>query len=244
MPNSFSIVIPVYNEADNVIPLYQDIARALGKTSYEIIFVNDGSSDETVHCLTRLVKRVEHIPTHNLSVVTHQQNQGQTQALISGVKAAQFDWIITLDGDGQNDPEDILHLLDARGTHTNIMVMGHRTQRHDTYLRRLSSRTANIVRAFILRDHCPDTGCSLKLFPKQAFLNLPHFDHLHRFLPALFQNDGLDIINIPVNHRPRLHGKSKYGVHNRLWSGLFDLIGVYWLMRRHLQHEKHATPTS
>jgi dolichol-phosphate mannosyltransferase len=156
------------------------------------------------------------------------------------VRAARHSVIATLDGDGQNDPADIPRLLDdylrgfAEGTR---LVTGHRVQRRDTWLRRMSSRIANGVRSRLLHDHTPDTGCGLKVFARDDFLALPFFDHMHRFLPALIARHGGRIVSLPVNHRPRTRGKSKYGVTNRLWVGITDLLGVMWLRRRAVQPE-------
>lgn len=223
-----SIIIPVYNEADNVEPLYQEIAAALplDHFAFEVIFVDDGSVDDTVHRLQALAKE-----NPSLRLVCHKHNYGQSAALVSGARAARYPMLVTLDGDGQNDPADIPHLfnyvVDAK-----TVVLGNRKKRDDNYLRKISSIIGNRIRQSLLNDQCPDTGCSLKLFPRDAFLSLPHFNHLHRFLPALFKRSGYTLVNVPVNHRPRLHGVSKYGVMNRLFVGIHDLIGVRWLLKR------------
>lgn len=223
-----SIIIPVYNEVDNVHELYQEIQTALlGKNFlYEVIFVDDGSNDGTVDALHSLSTQYD-----NLKVVYHKQNYGQSAALLSGGRAARYPYLVTLDGDGQNDPADIPRLF-AELQDGRTIVLGNRKKRDDNSLRKLSSRIGNGARQLILKDGCPDTGCSLKLFPREAFLNLPHFNHLHRFLPALFQRAGYKLINLPVNHRQRWHGQSKYGVMNRLFVGIYDLIGVRWLLKR------------
>jgi dolichol-phosphate mannosyltransferase len=153
------------------------------------------------------------------------------------VRAARADWILTLDGDGQNDPADIPALIERLHEHPASgqslqLVMGHRAKRQDSWLRRLSSRVANGVRSRLLRDATPDSGCGLKLFSRQGFLELPYFDHMHRFLPALVQRNGGAVVSVRVNHRPRTRGRSKYGLHNRLWVGIVDLFGVSWLLRR------------
>ena len=224
-----SIVIPMFNEADNAVPLVEEIQQALGgKIDYEIIVVDDGSTDETVARLRGLQQKIP-----QLRVLCHQQNYGQTASIVSGVRHARFEWITTLDGDGQNDPADIPKLIAAaHGAASHSLIAGSRQKRCDTWIRRLSSRIANGVRGALLRDRCADTGCGLKLFGRDAFLRLPHFNHLHRFLPALFQRLGGEIRVVAVNHRPRLRGKSKYGVMNRLWVGIIDLFGVVWLLRR------------
>jgi dolichol-phosphate mannosyltransferase len=229
-----SIIIPVYNELDNVQPLYNEIAQALpGETfDFEVIYVDDGSNDGTREKLTELSHQHE-----QLIVVKHAGNYGQSAGLVSGARAAKYPWLVTLDGDGQNDPADIPKLFDVIVNDEEAVVLGNRKKRDDNALRKLSSRVGNGIRRSLLHDDCPDTGCSLKLFPRSAFLQLPHFNHLHRYLPALFKRAGFRVVNVPVNHRPRLHGVSKYGVMNRLFVGIHDLIGVRWLMKRPCQAE-------
>ena len=227
---ALSIVIPVYNESENIQALTVEIVQALpsDKFQYEIIFVDDGSSDETPERLSALKKLY-----FQVNIVTHKKNYGQSAALVSGVKAAHYDWIITMDGDGQNDPMDIKKLCAAlKQAEKPSVVLGNREKRKDTWLRRASSRIANRFRGWLLKDDCPDTGCSLKLFPRDVFLELPRFNHMHRYFPALFKRCHFAVINVPVNHRSRLHGISKYGLNNRLWVGLADIIGVMWLIRR------------
>jgi len=231
----FSIVIPVHNEAGNVQPLVAEISRAMeGAGDYEIIYVDDGSDDATSRELHDARRRWP-----SLRVLRHRRRSGQSGALLSGVGAARAPWIITLDGDGQNDPADVPLLIARLGArdplHQPRMLVGHRTRRRDNALRRWSSRIANAVRSRLLQDGTPDTGCGLKLFPRHAFLSLPAFDHMHRFIPALMQRQGVAVESIPVRHRPRCQGKSKYGLHNRLWAGLVDMAGVMWLQRRCLK---------
>jgi len=228
----FSVVIPVKNEADNIRPLLSEIRGALdGRCEYEVIYVDDGSDDATLQELQALMKQFPQLRT-----LRHARNCGQSTGLRTGVRAARADWVITLDGDGQNDPADIPNLIDrlrdpARPQQLQL-IMGHRAKRQDSWLRRFSSRVANRVRAALLKDATPDSGCGLKLFSRQAFLELPFFDHMHRFLPALFQRNGGTVVSVRVNHRPRTRGASKYGLHNRLWVGITDLFGVMWLLRR------------
>lgn len=227
-PMELSVIIPVYNEVENVERLYHEIASVLSMHAFpfEIIFVDDGSTDDTGKCLQALAK--QHTP---LRVIKHKKNYGQSAALLTGAKAAHFFWLITLDGDGQNDPADIPRLVEALA-HDRMVVLGNRVKRDDNYLRRLSSKVGNGIRRRLLNDDCPDTGCSLKLFPRDAFLFLPHFNHMHRYLPALFKRAGFQLVNIQVNHRPRQFGLSKYGVMNRLFVGIYDLIGMCWLLKR------------
>jgi dolichol-phosphate mannosyltransferase len=229
-----SIVVPAYNEEENVRVLAEEVLRALEGMEFEILFVDDGSRDRTVGILAEMAA-VE----PRLRVIRHRGNFGQSAALISGVRQARAPWIATLDGDGQNDPADIPRLFAATrdASQAPVCICGARLKRRDTYLKRVSSRVANGVRSRLLRDGIKDTGCGLKLFQREAFLDLPRFNHMHRFLPALFLRDGGSVLSVPVNHRPRLHGTSKYGLHNRLWVGLVDLLGVLWLQRRGLQQE-------
>lgn len=225
-----SVVIPVYNEVENIEPLLREtLAATSGWEDAEVIFVDDGSTDGTGERIAALAS--EHSAVR---LVRHRSNAGQSAAILSGVRAARFDWIVTLDGDGQNDPEDILTLVGTRdaAANTPTLVAGVRRGRRDTWLRRMSSRAANAVRRRILRDGATDTGCGLKLFRRDCFLGLPRFDHMHRFLPALFQRDGGSVLTVAVRHRARLRGTSKYGVRNRLWVGVVDLLGVVWLQRR------------
>jgi len=232
-----SIVVPVKNEEENIAPLVSEICAALAGKQFEIIYVDDGSTDKTWPVLQELMSSIP-----QLRVVRHRTSCGQSTAVLSGVRAAQAPLIATLDGDGQNDPADIPRLLDVlqreRGVDGTIgCVAGWRTKRQDSTLRKLSSWIANGVRSRLLHDDTPDTGCGLKVFSREAFLRLPYFDHMHRFLPALFLRDGLRVVSEPVNHRSRERGTSKYGLHNRLWVGLVDIVGVSWLLRRAKQPE-------
>lgn len=226
----FSVVVPVYNEAGNVLPLVEEIHHALARAGdYELLFVDDGSDDGTARLLAQA--RARHA---RVRVLHHERRCGQTAALQSGVRAAYTDVIVTLDGDGQNDPLDIPRLLDAylQAQDTRLLVTGQRVERHDSLDRRWSSRVANGVRGRLLGDATPDTGCGIKVFARDLYLSLASFDHMHRFLPALVTLAGGRVLSMPVNHRPRLRGRSKYGLHNRLWAGLVDLFGVLWLKRR------------
>jgi dolichol-phosphate mannosyltransferase len=234
-PPALSLVIPFHDEADNVGPLLREVAAALhGRMSFEVVLVDDGSRDGTG---TRLREAAVHLPGQ-VEIVRHPTRRGQSAALCAGIRRATAPWVVTLDGDGQNDPSDIeklLAVLRDEGTPSTVaLVCGHRRRRHDSWLKRLSSKVANAVRGDLLGDGIADTGCGLKLIERRAFLALPAFDHMHRFLPALMQRAGRDVIAVEVSHRPRRHGRSKYGVHNRLWVGIVDLIGVMWLQRRSL----------
>jgi dolichol-phosphate mannosyltransferase len=227
-----SVVIPVCNEQDNVEPLAREIHAALaGRYVFETIFVDDGSTDGTAAAVQ--AARDSGMP--EIRLIGHLFRTGQSAAIATGVRDARAPWIATLDGDGQNDPADIPKLLDTARSSTSPrlrLVMGNRTRRRDTWLRRLSSRVANGVRGGLLKDGTPDTGCGIKVFDRAVFMDIPRFNHMHRFMPALFQREGFEVKSVPVNHRERTRGTSKYGVNNRLWVGIVDLFGVLWLIRR------------
>ncbi|PIW25957.1 MAG: dolichol-phosphate mannosyltransferase [Rhodospirillales bacterium CG15_BIG_FIL_POST_REV_8_21_14_020_66_15] len=228
---ALAVVVPVHNETENLSPLIGEIRAALGGgVAYEIVYVDDGSTDAT---LARLADLAKDVP--ELRVLRHVNCCGQSAAIWTGVQHARAPLIATLDGDGQNDPADIPALVEkykAEGGGERLMIAGLRAKRRDTAIRRLSSRIANGIRAGLLKDDTPDTGCGLKVFPRQAFLDMPRFDHMHRFMPALMIRLGGRVMSVPVNHRPRERGTSKYGVWNRLWVGIVDLFGVMWLQRR------------
>ncbi len=225
-----SVVVPVFNERDNIPPLLAEIAAALrGKIDFEVVYVDDDSSDDSVAVLA-----AEKPNYPELRIVRHLSRSGQSTAVWNGVRAARSPWIATLDGDGQNDPADIPKLLAARDKAPEEvrLLAGWRTTRRDSFNKRISSKIANAVRSRMLRDDTPDTGCGLKLFERDVFLRLPYFDHMHRYLPALVKRAGFQSRSVPVGHRPRTAGSSKYGMLDRLWVGLADLRGVAWLMRR------------
>jgi dolichol-phosphate mannosyltransferase len=225
-----AVVVPVFNERDNIPPLLAEIAAALrGNVDYEVIYVDDDSSDDSLAVL-----QAEKSRHPELRIIHHVTRSGQSTAVWNGVRAANAPWIATLDGDGQNDPADIPKLLAARGTAKPQVRLfaGWRTTRRDSFNKRISSKIANGVRSRMLRDDTPDTGCGLKLFEREVFLRLPYFDHMHRYLPALVKRAGFESVSVPVGHRPRTMGTSKYGMLDRLWVGLADLRGVAWLMRR------------
>ncbi len=229
MPD-LSVVVPVNNERDNIVPLLTEIAAALrGKADFEIVYVDDLSRDDTLAVLAAAKKQFP-----ELRVLRHVAQSGQSTALRSGIKAARGSWIATLDGDGQNDPADIPKLLAMRAESpaTIKLFAGWRVHRQDSGSKRWASKWANAIRSRLLRDETPDTGCGIKLFERTAFLDLPYFDHMHRYLPALMQRAGWQVKSVPVNHRARGAGVSKYNNLNRALVGISDLRGVSWLIRR------------
>ncbi len=225
-----SVVIPVRNEGGNVAPLVAELAAALAaEQSFEVVFVNDGSVDVTEAELTRMMR--EHAW---LRQIKHARSCGQSASVRTGVAAARAEIVVTLDGDGQNDPAFIPDLLRAfrAGAPRIGLIAGQRVGRKATSFTRLQSRVANAVRRVVLKDGTRDTGCGLKAFDRALFLRLPYFDGLHRFLPALVRREGYDIGYVDVVDRERRHGKSNYGFWDRLWVGMLDLAGVWWLIRR------------
>lgn len=229
---SVSVVVPALNEADNIRPLVNEILAALGDDpDLEIIYVDDGSDDESPAIFATLAKEL----APRFRCIRHQRRCGQSTGVWTGIRHARNPWIATLDADGQNDPVNIPIMLNKlfEGANPSMrLVAGWRQKRQDTWLKRISSRVANRVRSAFLKDSTPDTGCGLKVFSRELFLKLPYFDHMHRFLPALVLRAGGEVVSVPVNHRPRVQGVSKYGFHNRLWVGIVDLFGVAWLQRR------------
>jgi dolichol-phosphate mannosyltransferase len=227
-----SVVVPVYNERDNIIPLIDEIIAALdGFVKYEIIYINDGSSDDTLDIL--IAKQTS---TTTLRVLNHAQSCGQSYAVRTGVKNANAPWIATLDGDGQNVPADIPNLynkaINANPKENIWLIAGWRKKRDDSWLKLKSSKYANAIRSWMLKDKTPDTGCGLKVFRRDIFVDLPSFNHMHRYLPALYQRAGGKVENVEVSHRAREMGVSKYGFWNRALVGISDLFGVSWLIRR------------
>ncbi|CAL8980895.1 glycosyltransferase [Rhodoplanes serenus] len=227
-----AVVVPVRNEAANVEPLVSEIAVSLAHEGpFEVVYVNDGSTDETAAELDRLRQ-----DRPWLRHVRHAVSCGQSAAVRTGVAAARAPLVATLDGDGQNDPSFIPAMLDRLRKDPQIgLVAGQRVGRKDTGFKRLQSRIANGVRSRVLKDGTRDTGCGLKAFRRDVFLALPYFDGLHRFLPALVRRDGFTIAYVDVVDRPRRHGVSKYGFWDRLWIGILDLAGVWWLIRRRVR---------
>lgn len=229
---NLSVVVPVYNERDNIISLVDEIVTALEDfTNYEIIYVNDGSNDDTLEVLLEKQKS-----TPTLRVLKHATSCGQSYAVRTGVKHARAPWIATLDGDGQNVPADIPNLynkaINAKAEENIWLIAGWRKKRHDSWLKLKSSKYANAIRSWMLKDKTPDTGCGLKVFRRDIFVDLPNFNHMHRYLPALYQRAGGRVENVEVSHRAREMGVSKYGFWNRALVGISDLFGVSWLIRR------------
>jgi dolichol-phosphate mannosyltransferase len=225
-----AVVVPVRNEAGNIAALVAEIAKALdGQWRFEVIYVNDGSSDGSEAELKRLMAQYSW-----LRRVRHKQSSGQSAAVRSGVTAARAPLIVTLDGDGQNDPAFIPAMLRALevGAPRIGLIAGQRVGRKASGFKKFQSRIANAVRGAVLRDGTRDTGCGLKAFPREVFLSLPYFDGLHRFLPALVKREGYAIGYVDVVDRPRGAGVSNYGLFDRLWVGILDLAGVWWLIRR------------
>ena len=232
-----SVVVPVFNESGNVDALLDEIAAALrGRIAFEAVFVDDSSGDDTLAALRAAKARMP-----ELRVIHHARQSGQSTAIRTGVRAARAPWIATLDGDGQNDPADIPKLLamrDAAPAEVKLFA-GWRVERKDSGSKRWASKWANAIRSRLLRDETPDTGCGIKLFEREAFLDLPYFDHMHRYLPALMQRAGWRVQSVPVNHRPRAAGVSKYNNLDRALVGIADLRGVAWLIRRSKRTASH-----
>lgn len=229
MPPEVSIVVPVFDEAEAAPALGEEIARAFARADFEVIFVNDASRDDTAARLLALKTRLPQV-----RVLSHARNAGQSRAIRTGVMAARAPIVLTLDGDGQNDPADGPKLVAqlSAGPATLGLVGGRRARRQDSAAKRFGSRFGNGVRRRLLNDRADDTGCGLKAFRRELFLRLPYFDHMHRYLPALTLREGFDVAFLDVNHRPRTSGRSKYTNLGRLWVSLADLAGVLWLRAR------------
>jgi glycosyltransferase involved in cell wall biosynthesis len=220
-----SIVVPAYNEAENLPVLVSEVAAAMAGNDYELVIVDDGSTDESQQILAGLAAAEPRLRPFRMP-----GNRGQSAALAAGIARATGQVLVTLDADLQNDPADIPKLLEALAG--SDLVSGVRARRRDSFVRRASSRIANGVRRRVLRDGITDVGCSLKAYRSEILAGLPRFDGWHRFLPALAQMKGARVREVPVHHRPRLHGTSSYGIGNRLGRGIADLFGVRWLRRR------------
>lgn len=227
-----SVIIPVHNEKENIRPLLTEIVEASQNAPIsEVIYIDDASTDSTFEELNSV-----RLDFPMLRIIKHSVCSGQSAALMTGVRAAGNTLIVLMDGDGQNDPKDISKLyntyLEQNKKHKKVMITGQRLKRKDNTLRRFSSKYANAIRSWMLKDGTKDTGCSLKLIRREDYLRLPYFNHMHRFLPALLIRDNVEIIQVEVTHRPRRAGISKYGFWNRFWVGIIDLLGVKWLMSR------------
>jgi dolichol-phosphate mannosyltransferase len=227
-----TVLVPVFNEAGNIAPLFEEVSASLAPVCrFEILFVDDGSDDGSAAELAALAARDPRV-----RVIRHRARAGKSAALMTGFRAARAPWIQTLDGDRQNDPADAAELwtrLHAPQPPSRLgLVAGIRRRRNDGAIKFLSSRIANFVRRSMLRDATPDTGCGFKLIRTSVAVTLPFFDGMHRFLPALVRRAGYEVMQTPVNDRPRAAGKSKYGFFGRLGAGIVDLLGVFWLLRR------------
>ncbi|HPR53618.1 MAG TPA: glycosyltransferase family 2 protein [Deltaproteobacteria bacterium] len=235
-PMVLSIVIPFYNEAESLEAVCKEVLEILsshGSLAWELVMVDDGSTDGTSAIMDGLAR------THdNFRAIHLHPNSGQSAALEAGFRAAQGEYIATLDGDGQNDPRDILHLFEEMDKRGVDMMCGIRRRRADNFVRRMSSRIANTVRSSVLKDNITDVGCSVRVFRRTCLERIRFFRNAHRFFPALFIMAGFTVAETPVNHRVREHGTSKYGggINSRLWVGLADLAGVFWLRKRALRY--------
>ena len=227
--SNISIVIPVFNEEKNIVSLLKEIKIALkNKIEYEVLIIDDGSDDNTVKSIYNNMRQFQ-----NLSIVVHKKNYGQSISLLTGISKAKFEFIVTIDGDGQNDPKDIIKLVNKFNVSSSFfLVIGNRKKRNDKFSRRIASRLAFWIRNIFLNDSIPDTGCALKIFKKKDFLYIPFFNHIHRFLPFLFSTMGGDVLSVEVNHRKRISGISKYSNLQRAIVGFYDLFGVIWLRKR------------
>tara|TARA_Y100001970_G_scaffold149443_1_gene183359 strand:+ start:233 stop:949 length:717 start_codon:yes stop_codon:yes gene_type:complete len=229
----FSIVVPIFNEEKNIKALFDEINLNLKKIEddYEIIFVDDKSTDNSQNVIKELLKH------RNVKSIVNHKNRGQSFSISSGIKNSTYSTIVTIDGDGQNNPKDIVKMINLYQSKNYKFLGGIRLNRKDNLVKKISSRIANSIRSKILNDECIDTGCGLKIFDKEVFLSLPYFDGIHRFLPALFKGFGSNVNFVNVDHRPRVFGKSKYGVLVRLVRGIFDIIRVLKILKN-IQNNK------
>jgi len=232
-----SVIIPCFNEEENI-PLLAEQVRTvfatLSRYRYECLFVDDGSTDATFNALREVATQDPNIrPLHLV------RNSGQSAALVAGLRHARGDLILTLDGDLQNDPCDFPKFLELLEIHD--CVCGYRAARHDAWIRRISSRFANTVRNWVLHDGVRDSGCGAKGFHRKCIVAVLPFNGVHRFLPAFFRHAGFSLVESPVTHHPRIHGVSKYGINNRLWRGIHDMVGVAWLRKRMVNPETVET---
>ncbi|NCB56684.1 MAG: glycosyltransferase [Gammaproteobacteria bacterium] len=229
-----TVVIPAKNEAENIRPLINEIRAAMDdEFNYELIYVDDGSTDDTFNIL----KSIRDEGFSKLKVIRHQQSVGQSFSVLNGARHGAGEWLVVLDADGQNVPADIPGMLKTlqaayASDPKKVGIIGHRVTRRDDWIKRLSSKLANGFRDWMLKDGIPDTGCGLKATRREWYVQLPAFNHMHRYVPALIQSMGGEMLVHPVSHRPRMAGVSNYGVWNRLWVGLVDVFGVRWLQHR------------
>lgn len=232
-----SIVVPLLDEAESLEPLLGDIAAAMERLGVpcEVVFVDDGSTDSSPLVLDRL-----RAADRRVRVVTLDRNYGQSTAMIAGAEAARGEWVATLDADGQNDPGDLVAMWQSIAGGGPDGVVGVRRQRADSWLRRVSSRIANRVRNRVLGDSTTDVGCSTRILPRRALLEAHRFEGMHRFLPLLVRAAGYELAEMPVRHRPRVAGESKYGIRNRLWRGIADMLMVRRLLRRSVRYQARA----
>ena len=225
-----SIIIPVYNESKNIVKLIKEIELCLANKDYEIIIIDDSSIDDTVNVIKNL-KKIK------VKILKNKYNKGQSFCINRGIINSKYNTIITIDGDGQNNPKDIIRLLNMYNSNEEIyLVGGIRKKRRDSYVKVFSSIVANYVRSKFLRDNCKDTGCALKVFDKKIYLQFPYFNGIHRFLPALFKGYGYNTIFLKVDHRQREFGYSNYGIGNRLFRGIRDMIKVRNIIKRNQNH--------
>lgn len=226
-----SVVVPVMNEEDNIIPLIRETVAALNGESFEVVIVDDCSTDKTWEIL---VAAKAEFPM--LRCLAHENNCGQSSSIRTGILAAHGEIIAVMDGDGQNDPADFPALLaayrDPAAPEPLRFVQGHRQNRKDTASKKIASKIGNGIRQRLIKDRAPDTGCGIKVFSREIFLRLPYFDHMHRYMSALILREGYEVAFVPVHHRPRVHGASKYGNLDRALVSIRDLLGVMWLQRR------------
>ena len=232
-----SVVVPAFNEEENIIPLAEEIIAALGKLpgGFELILVDDKSTDSS----TQVIQNFTH---PNVRAVFHRINCGQSAAVASGFQAARGDWVATLDGDGQNDPADLPAMLEQAINAEVDCVTGVRSKRQDNFIRRFSSKAANGFRNWITGDQVSDSGCGIRVVRRTALREIPVFNGMHRFLPTLLRGQGFTVIERSVNHRERLRGTSKYGVHNRLWRGIRDCFGIRWYLKRAVRADRLGLP--
>ncbi len=229
MNKNISIIIPIYNERESIFILIDEISKVLKQHKFELIIVNDGSNDSFLNIFKTIEPKMKY-----LKCISHKYNQGKSAAMLTGVRKASNDLICILDGDGQNPPMEVINMLkiwEKQKQKEFLIICGNRLKRRDTLLKRYSSRFANLIRKNILKDNCNDTACALKMFRKQDYLKIPYFQNVHRFLPALFNAFDGNVINTPVNDRPRKHGRSKFNFNNRFWIGIIDLIKVWHLIK-------------